>query len=226
MSPRPASKRPSAAAGARRLRGAATRERILAAATELIGERGYAGTGIEALCQRAGVARTAIYWHFGSKEGLLVPVVERAANAWIEEIRKTVYLEPDPLARLDRFVAGLRELVLERPQLLRLLLHVALERGAHDAATREALRALIGRAHDAIVQGLEDSIGAARPEAELVARIALAFLDAAVAAQLVDPRPSEVARLFDDLRTTILLVIGARLRAFADAGGAPGGDAR
>lgn len=197
--------------------GELTRERILAAATELIAERGYAATSIEALCQRAGVVRTAIYWHFGSKEGLLVPVVERVATTWIEEIQKTVYLEGDPLARLDRFVASLRELVVERPKLLRLLLAVALERAELDADTRAVLRGIFERARAAIVQGVEDSIGAARPEAELVARIALAFLDAAVATQLVDPASREVDLVFADLRTTILLVVGARLREWKEA---------
>ncbi|HEY8493625.1 MAG TPA: helix-turn-helix domain-containing protein, partial [Myxococcota bacterium] len=115
-----------------------TRERILAAATELIAERGYAATSIDALCRRAGVVRTAIYWHFGSKEGLVAPVVERVASAWIEEIQKSVYLEGDPLARLERFLASLRELVLHRSQLLRLLAAVALERAAVDDEARAA----------------------------------------------------------------------------------------
>ena len=49
----------------RRAQSEATRERILADAIDLFGERGFAATGIEALCQRANVVRTAIYWHFG-----------------------------------------------------------------------------------------------------------------------------------------------------------------
>jgi AcrR family transcriptional regulator len=212
---------------ARSLQGDATRDRILAAAAELIAERGYAATSIESLCQRAGVVRTAIYWHFGSKEGLLVPVVERVAGAWIEEIQKAVYLEGDALARLDRFIAGLRALVLERPRLLRLLLAVALERGERDPDTRRALRGIFERAHAAIVQGVEDSIGAARPEAELVARVALAFLDAAIARRLVDSGAEEVDRIFADLRNTILCVIAARLAAWNPSrSDAPAGGAR
>jgi AcrR family transcriptional regulator len=46
--------------------GAASRERLLDAAIELIAERGYSASSVEALCRRAGVAKTALYWHFGS----------------------------------------------------------------------------------------------------------------------------------------------------------------
>ena len=196
----------------RRAQSEATRERILAAAVDLFGERGFAPTGIEALCQRAGVVRTAIYWHFGSKEGLLVPVLERAASEWVEEIQKSVYLEGDPLARLDRFIVSLRDLVVLRPNLVRLLLSVALERSDQDAATREALRTIFERARAAIVQGIDDSLGAPRSESALIARTALAFVSHAVTHQLVDPRPGEVDRIFTELRTAIVLMIGARLQ--------------
>lgn len=186
-----------------------TRERILAAAIASIAERGYAATSIETLCQRAGVVRTAIYWHFGSKDGLVVPVVERVASTWIEEIQKSVYLEGDPLARLERFLASLRELVVHRSPLLRLLLAVALERAAVDDDARAALRTLTDRAREAIVQGVQDSTGAQLADAELIARTVLAYLNLAVCDQLV--APERVERVFADLRTAILLVIGARL---------------
>lgn len=209
----------------RRAQAEETRERILAAAIVLIGERGYAATSIEALCQQAGVVRTAIYWHFGSKDGLVVPVVERVASAWIEEIQKSVYLEGDPLARLERFLASLRELVLHRSPLLRLLLAVVLERAAVDDDARAALRTLTDRARAAIAQGVQDSTGAALADAELIARTVLAYLNLAVCDQLV--AHERVERVFADLRTVLLLVIGARLREWQAARPpAPPGESR
>lgn len=197
--------------------GRQTRDRILEAAVELIAERGFAATSIDALCQRAGVVRTAIYWHFGAKEGLVVPVIEHVATSWIEDIQSAVYREGEPVARLDRFVGGLRTLVLERPHLVRLLLAVALERADQDPATRDALRAIFERARAAIVQGIDDSLGAPSSESELIARTALAFMSHAVAHQLVDPRPDEIDKIFTELRTAILLMIGARLREYLEA---------
>jgi AcrR family transcriptional regulator len=64
-------------ADGRRLRGAATRARVLEAARELFGEHGYEGTSIDAVLRRSGVARGALYHHFGSKADLFDAVVER-----------------------------------------------------------------------------------------------------------------------------------------------------
>jgi AcrR family transcriptional regulator len=61
----------------RRLRGEGTRERLLVAARELFGERGYEGTSIEAVLARAGVKRGALYHHFESKQALFDAVLER-----------------------------------------------------------------------------------------------------------------------------------------------------
>lgn len=73
----------------RRVRGAATRERLLAAARRLFGERGYEATSIESVLEASDVARGALYHHFQSKAELfdavladvLVEIAERSAAA-------------------------------------------------------------------------------------------------------------------------------------------------
>ena len=61
----------------RRARGEATRERLLAAARELFGARGYEQTSIEAVLEASGVARGALYHHFPSKTALYDAVLEQ-----------------------------------------------------------------------------------------------------------------------------------------------------
>src|SRR5271169_3984024 len=92
-----------------------SRERILDAATELFAARGYAGAGVDRLAQRSGIAKTAIYYHFGNKEGLLAAVLDRAATQWIEAIQVAARQAGDPLGRLDRAVAGMRAMLDEKP---------------------------------------------------------------------------------------------------------------
>jgi AcrR family transcriptional regulator len=58
-------------------RGRATREQLIAVATELFAARGYEGASIEAVLDRAGVSRGSLYHHFDSKERLFEAVVER-----------------------------------------------------------------------------------------------------------------------------------------------------
>jgi AcrR family transcriptional regulator len=53
---------------------AGTRERLLAAAQELIEEGGYAAASVVAIADRAGVAAGTLYRHFASKEELFVEV--------------------------------------------------------------------------------------------------------------------------------------------------------
>jgi AcrR family transcriptional regulator len=73
----------------RRVRGAVTRERLLAAARRLFGERGYEATSIESVLEASGVARGALYHHFPSKAELfdavladvLIEIAERSAAA-------------------------------------------------------------------------------------------------------------------------------------------------
>ena len=67
-------------ARAPRVRGAATRERLLDAAYVLFAEKGYAATSTAQICRRAGAVKTALYWHFDSKEGLLA-AARRARRA-------------------------------------------------------------------------------------------------------------------------------------------------
>lgn len=52
-------------------RGEQTRAAIVAAAVELFGERGFRGTSISQIAQKAGVVQSVLHHHFGSKEQLL-----------------------------------------------------------------------------------------------------------------------------------------------------------
>jgi AcrR family transcriptional regulator len=54
--------------------GLATRQRLLAAARELIEDGGYASASVAAIAERAGVASGTLYRHFTSKEDLFVDV--------------------------------------------------------------------------------------------------------------------------------------------------------
>ena len=72
------------------------RERLLEAATQLFAERGYAATGVAAICEAAGVAKPALYWHFGSKEELLAE--EEAATPLYSTRGTWTSFQPEPPA--------------------------------------------------------------------------------------------------------------------------------
>jgi len=60
---------------ARRAKGHAQRERIVAAAVELLAVRGFRGTTIAELAEQVGTTHTNLIYYFGSKERLLQEVV-------------------------------------------------------------------------------------------------------------------------------------------------------
>jgi AcrR family transcriptional regulator len=62
-------------------KGAATRERILHAATDLIAQHGVSGTGIEDVRKAAGVSGSQISHYFENKQALIRAVIARQADA-------------------------------------------------------------------------------------------------------------------------------------------------
>jgi AcrR family transcriptional regulator len=198
---------------ARTVQGERSRARILEAATQLMADQGYAGTSVGDVCKKAGVAKTALYWHFESKEGLMAAVVESVGNSWIEEIKKSVYLEGEPLQRLDRLIADWRRILKDQSQLLRLQLLALLESNAATEHNREVLRSIWQRAEEAIVQGLEDTVPAPIPDLDLVAHTMLVMMQGVMVSQLLDPAHADADRLFRELRRTVILSVNSRLPA-------------
>jgi TetR/AcrR family transcriptional repressor of nem operon len=62
-------------------KGQATRERILEAATELIGRQGVAGTSTEDVRKAAGVSGSQLSHYFATKQALISAVITRQAEA-------------------------------------------------------------------------------------------------------------------------------------------------
>src|SRR5690625_7148853 len=57
------------------------RERVITAAFELFAERGYEGTTVEAIADRAGVGRTTFFRMFRSKESVVFPAHDQLLAA-------------------------------------------------------------------------------------------------------------------------------------------------
>jgi TetR/AcrR family transcriptional regulator, acrAB operon repressor len=63
-----------------------TRKRLVASATELFARKGYRETSVQQIADAAGISRGSIFWHFGSKEGLLWAVAEELFARWEHEV--------------------------------------------------------------------------------------------------------------------------------------------
>jgi AcrR family transcriptional regulator len=81
-------------------RSRVTRERLLAHAQALFGERGYADVGTEEIVRAAGVTRGALYHQFRDKQALFEAVVEAVEADTTARIAAEAAGAGDPLAVL------------------------------------------------------------------------------------------------------------------------------
>ena len=70
------------------------------AALGLIAEQGVAAVAVEPLARRLGVTKGSFYWHFPSREALLVAALERWEQFEQEEVFGQLEAIPDPGQRL------------------------------------------------------------------------------------------------------------------------------
>ena len=97
------------------------RERIEQAALELFGERGYDATSIAEIGERAGITKSVLYHHFGSKADLYAAVCTRQTGDLIESVRGALLDDPEK----SKFRSGIEaylQFLAERPAAWRLLL--------------------------------------------------------------------------------------------------------
>src|SRR5690606_4640908 len=78
--------RQSSAASVPRVRmtGTERRQQLLNVAKALFAEKGFDGTSVEEIAQRADVSKPVVYEHFGGKEGIGAVVVDREALALLD----------------------------------------------------------------------------------------------------------------------------------------------
>jgi AcrR family transcriptional regulator len=67
--------------------GQSTRALLLAAAADLLREEGYAATSTRAVADRAGARLSLVHYHFGSKRGLLLAVLEDLTERLLDRQR-------------------------------------------------------------------------------------------------------------------------------------------
>src|SRR3954447_8151992 len=81
----------------RALKGAATRDRIIEAARDVLVTHGHAGTSTRAVAEEAGVNLSQVHYHFGGRQGLLIEVLHRENEALLAR-QNALYSAPGPLS--------------------------------------------------------------------------------------------------------------------------------
>jgi AcrR family transcriptional regulator len=69
-----------------RMSGKERREQLLDIGRTLFAEKGFDGTTVEEIADKAGVSKPVVYEHFGGKEGLYAVVVDREVRRLLDRI--------------------------------------------------------------------------------------------------------------------------------------------
>ncbi|WP_199433083.1 TetR/AcrR family transcriptional regulator [Qaidamihabitans albus] len=117
-------------------RSRTTRRRLVDAAVECLGERGWNGTTVAVIAERAGVSRGAAQHHFPTREDLVAAAVEFVGEEQIVELRKRAAALPEGPSRAGPVADMLLDLYTGR--MFRAALHLWVA-----ASTDEKLRAAL-----------------------------------------------------------------------------------
>lgn len=97
------------------------REKILEAALELFGERGYEATSIAAIGARAEITKSVLYHYFSSKSDLYGAILQAQSRALVEHVAGALPTDPEA-PRLRAGVEAYLDFLAGRPAAWRLLL--------------------------------------------------------------------------------------------------------
>jgi len=159
-------------------KGERAASRILQAATTLLSREGFGGATLGRVAEEAGVHKRNVLYYFGTREALLVRVVQSVGERIAENIASAIV----PAARLDQMADAVVEAmwagVTSEPQLARSYFALV-GGGAESPEVDHALRALKATYLGLIAQQLEriEAAGfACKEDHESVALLILALL--------------------------------------------------
>ncbi|MFE7977119.1 TetR/AcrR family transcriptional regulator [Streptomyces shenzhenensis] len=96
-----------------------SRERLLQAAVEVVGEHGFEATTLGAIADRAGSARGLVSYYFPGKRQLVQSAVHRLMHRTLEEALEREPHTEDGRERLARAIDAILGLARDRPVLMR-----------------------------------------------------------------------------------------------------------
>jgi AcrR family transcriptional regulator len=210
----------------RRIRGLDAAERadqrrdlLLDAALDLFAREGYAGTSIEALCQRAYVGNKAFYEHFSTKEACYLELLQRNTHTIVDKVTAALdQLPADEEAGTRLVLTAFTEALLDDPRVAA----ITFGQSGGISPTIERQRRANRRQSAGIVLAVWGHYDgrrrpAKRAEAMAIAVVGGLFDQISDALDRTDQAPtaSDVERLIDDMTDFALTVragIGQRRR--------------
>jgi len=190
-------------------RGVRSRELVLDAAERVMAEHGFDAATLIRVVEEAGIPMSSVYHYFGSKEGILLAVMERGAERFFADLPDLPDLTRRPgrpAQHLARVVSAATRTLERHPDFLRLLIVFAAQ---PPAAGGGEIQAVVCRVREHALDLLRAQIASAfgddpaSPVADQLARFALAAIDGAFVACQAD-RQATLERLLRPLTPSLV----------------------
>lgn len=150
---------------------AGARERLIAAASRVLAERGYEAATVKEIARAAGVNQGLVHYYFGNKDALLLAVVREASARYGREMRGLRAGTPGD--RLSAEALGrVRERIAREPEQYRLRFEL-FGLGLARPELRLGVAGLLAHGRDGIGQSVRQAAAGTLTESETAALAAL-----------------------------------------------------
>lgn len=185
--------------------------RILDAAANVLARRGYHDTNVEEIVSRSGTSKGGFYFHFPSKERMVVGLVEQLSVKLVGKVERAMGHEARPAHRLAIAVDTLLRTFAKQRKLAQLLLVNVVGHGRSldkkFLPLRDRFAELIQRELDgAVAEGLIEPM-----DTRLASRVWLGALNEVILQWLMADSPPPLASEAPSLRALLFRSVGISL---------------
>ena len=170
-------------------RGVRSRELVLDAAERLMAEHGFEAATLARVVEEAGIPMSSVYHYYGSKDGILLAVMERGAERFFADLPEWNRRLGSPARHLSTVLSTAARTLERHPSFLRLLIVFAVQ---PPAGGGEEIEVVVARVRRLGLDRLREQIALAfgddpsSPVTVQLARTALATIDGAFVASQAD----------------------------------------
>ena len=185
-------------------RGVRSRELVLDAAERVMAEHGFEAATLARVVAEAGIPMSSVYHYFGSKDGILLAVMERGADRFFADLPDLTRRPGRPAQHLARVVSAVVGTLQRHPDFLRLLIVFAAQPPADDGEMQAVIRRIREHALDFLRAQIAAAFGddPRSPVTDRLARFALAAIDGAFVAIQAD-HGATLERLLEPLAPSL-----------------------
>jgi AcrR family transcriptional regulator len=190
-------------------RKAETRARLLDAAATLFAERGVDAVSVDTVADAAGRTSGAVYAHFGSKQGLLLALLDEWAHSLVTVIAAEFELAATVEDRLRAVAVNVVTNPSDQTRRLLLLERELWLRATRDPDVADAMRVRSRQAHDWLTKGfaawIDDGLIAPIATPEVLATTFRALVTGFETQHRIDPDSLDT----DEVARALAMVTGA-----------------